>query len=181
MAASSTLSLALRCAVRSPWRPSRAQILRWLRVAIAASDCRHAELGVRLVGSEEGRALNRDYRGRDHATNVLAFAYSPPPAMSGDLVICLPVLLQEAAAQGKSPVAHCAHLIIHGCLHLLGHDHETEAQAEAMEALERRLLAGLGLPDPYRSAPGSPVADAVMADGPTPSSLVARRSDAMTR
>lgn len=174
MAARSTLSLALRCAVRSPWRPSRAQILRWLRVALATSDCRHAELGVRLVGSEEGRALNRTYRGRDYATNVLAFAYTAPPAMSGDLVVCLPVLLDEAAAQGKSPVAHCAHLIIHGCLHLLGHDHETEVQAETMESLERRLLAGLGLPDPYRPAAGLPVADPAMTHGPTVSSRADR-------
>ena len=101
-------------------------------------------------------ALNRDYRGQDKPTNVLSFPYEMQPAMPvrhvGDLVICAPVVEREAAAQDKSPAAHWAHMVIHGVLHLLGHDHHEAAQAERMERLEVQLLARLGFPDPYRSS-----------------------------
>lgn len=115
-----------------------------------------AELCIRLVDEAEGRALNRTFRGRDRATNVLAFPVEVPPGVGssllGDLAICVPVVLAEAAAQGKTPAAHFAHLTVHGVLHLLGHDHQDEPGAEAMEARERAILGGLGFPDPYRDS-----------------------------
>jgi probable rRNA maturation factor len=126
--------------------PTRPQVRRWVRAACAIP----AELTVRFVGDDEGRNLNRDYRGKDYATNVLSFPYASGATLSGDLVLCLPVLEREAREQGKSLEAHCAHLIVHGMLHLQGHDHETgRADAERMEALEREILADLGYPDPY--------------------------------
>ena len=94
--------------------------------------------------------LNRDFRGKDYATNVLSFPYDDEP-VTGDLVICVPVVAAEAVEQGVAIEAHHAHLIIHGLLHLQGYDHETEAQAAAMEAHETAILAGLGIADPYRS------------------------------
>lgn len=106
---------------------------------------------MRFVDAEEGRTLNRHYRHRDYATNVLSFVYASEPAVSGDLVVCVPVVLREASEQGKPPQAHFAHLIVHGMLHLLGYDHETgRKEAARMEAKEREILAGLGYPDPYR-------------------------------
>lgn len=126
--------------------PTRPQVRRWVRAACAVP----AEVTVRFVDADEGRSLNRDYRGRDYATNVLSFPYTSGATLSGDLVLCLPVLEREAREQGKSPEAHCAHLIVHGMLHLQGYDHETgSADAESMEALEREILADLGYPDPY--------------------------------
>jgi probable rRNA maturation factor len=126
--------------------PTRPQVRRWVRAACAIP----AEVTVRFVGADEGRTLNRDYRGRDYATNVLSFPYESGTTLMGDLVLCLPVLEREAREQGKSPEAHSAHLIVHGMLHLQGHDHETgRADAERMEALEREILADLGYPDPY--------------------------------
>ena len=126
--------------------PTRPQVRRWVRAACAVP----AEVTVRFVGAEEGRTLNRDYRGRDYATNVLSFPYESHPALSGDLVLCLPVLEREAREQSKPVEDHCAHLIVHGMLHLQGHDHETgRADAERMEAIERQILARLGYPDPY--------------------------------
>ena len=113
---------------------------------------------MRFVDVDEGQALNRDYRHKDYATNVLSFVYdsepvvvSALPAVVGDLVICVPVVLREAAEQGKAASAHFAHLIVHGMLHLQGYDHETGArEARRMEAREREILAGLGFPDPYQ-------------------------------
>jgi probable rRNA maturation factor len=126
--------------------PSRQQVRRWVR----ASCDRPAEVVVRFVDAAEGQALNRDYRHKDYATNVLSFAYESEPAVAGDLVVCVPVVLREAVEQGKTPEAHFAHLIVHGMLHLLGYDHETGKQdAARMEAKEREILAGLGYPDPY--------------------------------
>ncbi len=123
---------------------------RWLRHALAAP----GEITVRIVGSAEGRALNRDYRQRDYATNVLTFDYAQAPVVHADLVLCAPVLEQEAAAQGKSLQAHYAHLIVHGALHAQGWEHETSAaDAEAMEAREREILARLGFADPYAAQP----------------------------
>jgi len=133
-------------ACKDPVLPTRPQVRRWIR---AASDL-PAEIAVRFVDAEEGRGLNRDYRHKDYATNVLSFAYASEPMVAGDLVVCLPVVLREAAEQGKSAEAHFAHLIVHGMLHLLGYDHETGIEdAERMEAKEREILAGLGYPDPY--------------------------------
>ena len=126
--------------------PTRSQVRRWVRAACTLP----AEVTVRFVGMEEGQALNRDYRGKDYATNVLSFPYESGARVCGDLVLCLPVLEREAQAQGKSPEAHCAHLIVHGMLHLQGYDHETGADdAERMETREREILHTLGYPDPY--------------------------------
>jgi probable rRNA maturation factor len=123
--------------------------------AEAALSGRHedAELSIRVVDAEEGRALNRDYREKDYATNVLSFPAELPPGVPlpilGDLVLCAPVIAREAIDQGKPLKHHYAHMVVHGVLHLLGHDHMDEAEAEAMEAIEREVLAGLGIPDPY--------------------------------
>ncbi len=132
--------------------PSAASVRRWASAALAGHR-RAAELSVRFVDSAEGRALNRDYRGKDYATNVLSFPIELPAGVRspllGDLVICAPVVALEAISQDKPLPHHYAHLVVHGCLHLLGLDHENDAEAEAMEARERRILAGLGIPDPY--------------------------------
>lgn len=132
--------------------PSAASFRRWVAAALEGRS-RDAELSIRIVGEDEGRELNRQYRGRDYATNVLSFPAELPDGVEvpllGDLAICAPVVAREAAEQGKRPGDHYAHMTVHGVLHLLGHDHEDEADALAMEALERRILAGLGVPDPY--------------------------------
>jgi len=140
--------------------PAAASVRRWASAALAGHR-RAAELSVRFVGSEEGRALNHDYRGRDYATNVLSFPVELPSGVRspllGDLVICAPVVALEAIAQAKPLVQHHAHLVVHGVLHLLGMDHERgEAEAQAMEARERRILAGLGIPDPYTAREPGP-------------------------
>ncbi len=134
--------------------PSSVSFRRWVDAALRGAGRRQqAELSIRIVDADEGRALNRDYRGKDYATNVLSFPAELPSGaplpLIGDLAICAPVVQREAAEQGKSPRAHWAHLTIHGVLHLLGYDHQDEAEAEAMEALETRILAGLGIADPY--------------------------------
>ena len=127
----------------------RAQVLRWLRAALGA-DVRLAEIAVRVVGADEGRQLNRDYRGKDYATNVLTFDYSVAPQLAADLVLCAPVVAREAAELATPLAQHYAHLLVHGTLHAQGWDHETsEADAEAMEARETALLARLGFADPY--------------------------------
>jgi probable rRNA maturation factor len=140
------LNLTVQHAVRHAASPHRPHVLRWLR---AAQECA-ATVSVRFVDVDEGQALNRDYRHKDYATNVLSFVYDSEPVV-GDLVICVPVVLREAAEQGKAASAHFAHLIVHGMLHLQGYDHETGArEARRMEAREREILAGLGFPDPYQ-------------------------------
>lgn len=126
----------------------------WVLAALQVARRRRAsELAVRLVDSAEGRELNRQYRGRDYATNVLSFPADLPPGLRlpllGDLIICAPVVAREAAEQGKPLRSHYAHMTVHGVLHLLGYDHMADAEAERMEALERRALAGLGIADPY--------------------------------
>ena len=122
-------------------------VRRWLRHALECP----AELTVRIVGTDEARVLNRDYRGKDYATNVLTFDYAAEPVVQADLVLCAPVLEREAAEQGKTLQQHYAHLLVHGCLHAQGWEHETSAaDAEAMEARETQILAGLGFSDPYR-------------------------------
>ena len=124
----------------------RHKVARWIRHALAAD----AEITVRIVGLEEGRALNRDYRQKEYATNVLTFDYTREPLVTADLVLCAPVVEQEAREQGKTLQAHYAHLLVHGTLHAQGWDHETSrADAEEMEAYEIQILARLNLPNPY--------------------------------
>jgi len=126
--------------------PSRADFRRWARAALEGG----GQVTIRLVDADEGRALNAEYRGKDYATNVLSFPYDTEPRLVGDLVICHPVVLREAAAEGNTADAHYAHLVVHGMLHLQGYDHETsDEDAEIMEAEERRILATLGYADPY--------------------------------
>jgi probable rRNA maturation factor len=126
--------------------PTRPQVRRWVRAASAAP----AEVTVRFVGTEEGQQLNRDYRGKDYATNVLSFPYESGDRICGDLVLCLPVVEREAKEQGKAPEAHFAHMVVHGMLHLQGYDHETgRKDAERMETKEKEILQTLGYPDPY--------------------------------
>ena len=123
----------------------RADVARWIRAALAVP----AEITVRIVDSDEGLVLNRDFRGQDHATNVLTFPYDDTPVLGADLVLCAPVVETEAAAQGIALVAHYAHLIVHGTLHAQGFDHERAADARRMEVRESEVLVGLGFSDPY--------------------------------
>ena len=123
-------------------------VQRCMRHALATD----AEITVRIVGEDESRALNKDYRHKDKPTNVLTFHYAQAPTVMADIVICAPVVAEEARAQGKTLAAHYAHLLVHGVLHAQGWDHETSlADAKAMEAREIEILTGLGLPDPYHS------------------------------
>ncbi|MFO1495002.1 MAG: rRNA maturation RNase YbeY [Lysobacterales bacterium] len=142
--------------------PARASFERWLAAAAQVARVRKPlALSVRVVDEDEGRALNRQYRHKDYATNVLSFPADPAPSggprFLGDLALCAPVVAREAAEQGKPLKAHYAHLCIHGVLHLLGFDHETEAEAERMEALEVRALAALAIANPYESASDAPL------------------------
>jgi probable rRNA maturation factor len=129
----------------------------WVERTIHAADPgRDADVSVRIVDEEEMRALNRDYRDRDKPTNVLAFpagdaGFLPPGErpLLGDIVVCAGVVAREAQEQGKQPEHHWTHMLVHGTLHLLGYDHVSDGDAEAMEALERRILAGFGIADPY--------------------------------
>ena len=124
----------------------RHKVARWIRHALDAD----AEITVRIVDAEEGQALNRDYRKKDYATNVLTFDYATEPVVMADLVLCAPVIAREAVELGKPLAEHYAHLLVHGTLHAQGWDHETsEEDANEMEARETDILAGLGQPDPY--------------------------------
>lgn len=141
----------LRLAVQYPAgqaeAPTRPQVRRWLRAACALP----AEITVRFVATAEGQQLNRQWRDKDYATNVLSFPYlNDGSRIAGDLALCVPVVLAEAVEQGKTAEAHFAHLIVHGMLHLQGYDHETNAvDAARMEARERDILHTLGYSDPY--------------------------------
>jgi len=132
--------------------PAPDEIRHWVECALQGHHSA-AELAVRIVDEAEITALNRQYRGKDGATNVLSFTYEAIPGVEtgqlGDIVICAPVVAAEAVAQGKALQAHWAHIVIHGVLHLLGHDHHRDREAQEMESLEIRLLADLGFPDPY--------------------------------
>jgi len=142
-----TLSLSLQFAdARHRTLLPRHKVVRWIRAALEAP----GELSVRIVGEEEGRALNREYRGKDYATNVLTFDYAHEPVVMADLVLCAPVVEREAAEQGIPVADHYAHLLVHGTLHAQGWDHEEEDEAAAMEARESELLQAMGFADPYR-------------------------------
>lgn len=155
------LDVAVSYAVPRAGVPAAQSFRRWVAAALAGR-IREADLAIRIVDAPEGQALNRHYRGKDYATNVLSFPAEMPEGLPkgikfpllGDLVICAPVVAREAAEQGKPLAAHYAHLTVHGALHLLGWDHEDDKEAEAMEQLEREILAGLGLPDPYAAERG---------------------------
>lgn len=140
--------------------PTAARIEPWVQATLDAAQYQaSAALTIRFVDQEEGLSLNRQYRHKNDATNVLSFPYEQPelpvdvlddePAYLGDLVICMPVLLREAQAQQKQPAAHTAHLVVHGVLHLLGYDHETETEAEQMEKIEITVMQQLGFENPY--------------------------------
>jgi probable rRNA maturation factor len=142
------LGLTVQKSVNSPGLPTDTELRRWLAAALEQS----AAITVRFVGVAEGCRLNREYRGKDSATNVLSFGYGNSGrrrALAGDIVLCAPVLRREARAQGKTLAAHVAHLSIHGALHLQGYDHQSPRAAARMEAIERRILAQFGFPDPY--------------------------------
>ena len=125
----------------------RSQVTRWIRHALADD----AEITVRIVDTEEGQALNREYRQKDYATNVLTFDYQQEPTVLADLVLCAPVVAREALEQNKSLQEHYAHLLVHGSLHAQGWDHETSEQdAEEMEAYETAIMQELGFADPYQ-------------------------------
>lgn len=135
--------------------PAPASFTHWAAAALtAARRFGPAELSIRIVGTREGRSLNLHYRDKDYATNVLSFPVELPRGVTapllGDLVICAPVVAREAREQGKPVRDHYAHLTVHGVLHLLGYDHVVERDAVRMEALETRVLAALGIDDPYR-------------------------------
>jgi len=154
------LELDIQLAAEAAALPAGADFETWIRAALgavaqSAAEAADGAVSLRLVGLEEGADLNSTWRHKAGPTNVLAFPGPPEsrlpglPRELGDLVICLPVVLREAAEQGKAPVSHLAHLVVHGTLHLLGYTHDAEADAAQMEALETRVLAGLGIPDPY--------------------------------
>ena len=148
------IELDLQLATEAGDLPAEAQLRRWVELALRQRTA-ESELTIRLVDAEEGQELNRTYRHKDYATNVLSFPAEVPDGLLdipllGDLVICVPVVEREAREQNKALEAHWAHLVIHGCLHLLGYDHIDDEEAEEMEGLERQLLAELGYPDPYR-------------------------------
>jgi probable rRNA maturation factor len=146
MAARPALRLSLQFAdTRHRGLLPRHKVARWIRRALDAP----AEITVRIVDADEGRALNRDYRQKDYATNVLTFDYAQQPLVVADLILCAPVVEREASEQRRSLEAHYAHLLVHGALHAQGHDHEEDADAQAMEARETELLQSLGFADPY--------------------------------
>ncbi|PPU41086.1 rRNA maturation RNase YbeY [Xanthomonas arboricola] len=150
------LDVAVSYALPRAGLPSAVSFRKWVAAALKGR-IREADLAVRIVDEKEGCSLNHHYRGKDYATNVLSFPAELPEGLPkgikmpllGDLVICAPVVAREAAEQGKSLAAHYAHLTVHGALHLLGWDHEDDKEADAMEQLERDILADLGIDDPY--------------------------------
>jgi probable rRNA maturation factor len=142
------LSLTVQYATEADDLPTRPQLRRWARAALKR-DC---TVTLRLVDADEGRALNASFRGKDYSTNVLTFTYGESDPLEGDIALCVPVITGEARTQGKPAEAHWAHLVVHGMLHLQGHDHEDDAEAREMEARETQILGRLGYPDPYLPA-----------------------------
>lgn len=146
-----TIEVDIQRASEASGQPDDESFIRW--AGLALRDKPGHELTIRLVDEDESRTLNREYRGKDYPTNVLSFPADLPPELNipllGDLVICVPVVHREAAEQRKPTESHWAHMVIHGCLHLLGHDHIEESEAEEMEDIERALMAELGFSDPY--------------------------------
>lgn len=132
-------------ATESGEAPTRPQFRRWVKAALQ----RDAEVVLRLVDEKEGQELNRQFRGKDYATNVLTFVYDDAQPLAGDIVLCVPVVQQEAQQQHKDLTAHFAHLTVHGILHLQGYDHLEDAEAIEMERLETAILTRLGYGDPY--------------------------------
>ncbi|HUV98931.1 MAG TPA: rRNA maturation RNase YbeY [Gallionella sp.] len=162
---SSGLSLTVQYASSAQHLPTRAQFRRWIKAALHPQGVRRqvpgsfaatlplqrdAKVTLRIVDEAEGRELNKNYRGKDYATNVLTFVYDDMPELAGDIVICAPVVELEAVAQHRDLAAHYAHLSLHAALHLQGYGHENDADAAGMEQLEIDLMLKLGYPDPYR-------------------------------
>lgn len=139
----------VQCAATARNVPTPARIRQWARAALTGD----ARVTIRIVGQAEGRLLNRSYRNKDYATNVLTFVFRDTPPLEGDIALCAPVITREARAQRKTVAAHYAHMVVHGLLHLQGYDHENDRDAATMERRERTLLARFGYPDPYRPAP----------------------------
>ena len=152
------LDVSVGYAVPRAGLPAAVSFRKWVAAALEGR-IREADLAIRLVGSKEGRALNRHYRGKDYATNVLSFPADVAEGVKlpkgvkmpllGDLVLCAPVIAREAREQKKPLATHYAHLTVHGALHLLGWDHDNDTDADCMEQLEREILAGIGIEDPY--------------------------------
>ena len=143
----------MQCAATARNVPTPARIRQWARAALASNAASNARVTIRIVGQAEGRLLNRSYRNRDYATNVLTFVFRDAPPFEGDIALCAPVITREAHEQRKTVTAHYAHMVVHGLLHLQGYDHESKKDTAAMERRERTLLARFGYPDPYRPAP----------------------------
>ena len=140
-----TLDLSTQNRSHFPQLPAKPTMHRWM---LAACEC-PTQITLRFVDLEEGYELNKQYRHKDYATNVLTFNYTEPPEVSADVVICVPVLEREAREQGKTFKEHLAHLLIHAVLHAHGYDHLEEQEAEEMESRETEIMVGLGFPDPY--------------------------------
>lgn len=141
------MALTVQYAATARNLPSRDQFRRWARAALEHD----ARITLRLVDQREGKALNRRFRGKDYATNVLTFVSRDTAPFEGDLALCVPVITREARAHGIDLAAHYAHLVVHGILHLQGYDHENDADAQVMEERESQIVVKLGYPDPYRS------------------------------
>lgn len=149
-----TAIIDLQVATQQSTIPAQAQIQQWLDLCFTQLHIPQAEITIRVVDCAESQQLNRDYRGKDKPTNVLSFPFEAPPGIDldllGDLVVCAPVVADEAAQQHKKEIDHWAHMILHGTLHLLGYDHIDDAEAQEMETLEIALLAKLEIDDPYQ-------------------------------
>lgn len=139
------LDFSLQLASQANNLPSEAEFRRWVRAALRVD----TSVTIRIVDAEEGRELNANYRGKDYATNVLTFPLTEHPQLMGDIVICAPVVAREAIEQGKTLLAHYAHMTVHGVLHLHGYDHEVDAQADLMESMEIATMQKLGFANPY--------------------------------
>ncbi|MEK6595420.1 MAG: rRNA maturation RNase YbeY [Pseudomonadota bacterium] len=141
-----SFKLAVQYATDSTELPARSQFRRWVKAALMQD----AEIVLRLVDEAEGRELNRQFRNKDYATNVLTFVYDGTQPLTGDIVLCAAIVKKEAGQQHKNLLAHYAHLTVHGVLHLQGYDHIEDSEAAAMEQMETQILARLGYDDPYQ-------------------------------